>query len=520
MQFDGFRRPKANFYRLPNDWFDIWQQIRRQTGQVRILGALKAVEYVIKWTWGYGNFADPVHLSWSDFQEGRRTKNGWRHDKGTGLSRPALSGALTLAVQVGLLEKSGSAYLPRLMPPEQDRDGFLEGDEKFNGFASPEANYFVVPAIWTDLSAGCSSEATILVVEYMFRHTWGWRGGWNEPCWMTEEEIATGRRKRSGDQYDNGTGYSVRAIHDAVNEAVRQGWLVWRWSETNKREYALHLQGMIVSDDGEFLGWTGKQKEISAAPVTGDHHVVPSGIHAPQIATMEQQAIAPAANGRDQRIAALEQQVRRLTVLLSGLLQVLESAGFEVNFQAQEESLPVSEEGLPLPEENLPVSEESLPPCNTDTFSDNYKKTPATANNNSAIAEPTAVAIAAAVAFPEDLQQKLAMVGFRGAKPMQELLDAYQRDPDRIRWWVEHLATTRAGDPRAGGFLLQTVVREEAPVPPAVLPSATVSLEAESKQCPFCGGHGFVRADVMPGHPLYGQQIPCPRCSRGSLATS
>jgi hypothetical protein len=502
MKFEGFRRPRSNFYRLPNDWFQTWQQVRRQTGQARILGALKITEYVMKWTWGYGNYSDPVRLSWTDFQEGRRTGDGRRHDRGTGLSRSALSSAITLAVQVGLLERAGSTYLPRLMPPERDQDGFLGGEEeKFQGFASPEANYFVVPAIWTDLIADCTLETTILVVEYFFRHTWGWRGGWDKPCWMTEEEIATGRRKQSGDRYDNGTGYSVRAVHDALAEAIRRGWLVWRRSDSGGREYALHLEGMRVSDSGEFLLGQAKQQKASADPVIGDQHSVVPPI------------------SRDQQVAALEQQVRRLTTLLLGLLRTLENAGFDVVnllpgreevVPGNEEVVPVSEEVVPVSEEVVPVSEEVVPPCNTtDTFSDTYKQTPTAANTGGLVA---AVGIAAAASLPEDLQQKLEALGFRGVKPMQELLEAYRQDPTRVRWWIEHLAVARAGDPRAGGFLLQTVVREKAPVPPLIASPAATS---PAGRCSFCGGQGFVLADVPSGHPLYGQQIPCPRCSNG-----
>ena len=29
-QFPGFTRPESNYYRLPNNWFDIWQQARQQ----------------------------------------------------------------------------------------------------------------------------------------------------------------------------------------------------------------------------------------------------------------------------------------------------------------------------------------------------------------------------------------------------------------------------------------------------------------------------------------------------------
>ena len=52
--FSGFARPKSNFYRLPNDWFDIWHQARVELSggspPARILGPLKIVEYVIKYS--------------------------------------------------------------------------------------------------------------------------------------------------------------------------------------------------------------------------------------------------------------------------------------------------------------------------------------------------------------------------------------------------------------------------------------------------------------------------------------
>lgn len=491
MKFAGFSRPRSNFYRLPNDWFDIWRQIRRQTGQTRILGLLKVVEYVMKWTWGYGNFADPVRLTWSDFLGGRRSGDR-RLDRGTGISsRSTLSSAINLAVQVGLLEKTGSSYLPRLIPPGQDEAGFLgdtEADTKFGGFASPEANYFVVPAIWTDLSASASSETVILVVEYFFRHTWGWRGGWDEPCWMTEEEIASGRRKASGERYDQGIGYSVRSVHDAIQEAVRQGWLVWRHAADGRvREYALHLEKMQVSDEGEFLGQqTSRPRSEPVRP----------GAVSPNV---------------QQRIVTLENHIRRLTAILLGILQVLEQAGIDVRLLpgyeevvlALEESVPVPEESVPVLEETVPVREETVPTYNTDTLSDTGKKTPA-ADTGGQTADARTAAGAVLSVLPGDLQQKLDALNFRGRRPMQELLEAYQREPDRIRWWIEHLFATRAGDPQAGGFLLQTVVREGAPVPVTGSPG--------NGKCSFCGGRGVVLADVSPGHPLYGQEIPCPRC--------
>ena len=119
-----------------------------------------------------------------------------------------------------------------------------------------------MPEIWTDLTSDVSSEALILATEYLFRHTWGWDGGWEWPCWLTTEEIAAGRRYRSaarqGERYDDGIGYSERALRDALAEGVKRSWLVWQELERGGRVYALHLKGMQVAEDGRFLGMTGE----------------------------------------------------------------------------------------------------------------------------------------------------------------------------------------------------------------------------------------------------------------------
>jgi len=217
--FPGFYRPRSNYYRLPNDWFDVWRAARAARDGGRIVAPLKATEYVVKWTWGYQNFDRPVRLSWHHFQYGR-VVGKVRLDRGTGLSSRILGEALDTAVELGFLERHGDAkqptYLPHLRPAAEDAAGFLADDQDVAtaGFAAPTANYFLAPAIWIDLTSDVSSEALILATEYFFRHTWGWEGGWERPCWLTAEEIAAGRRYRSearqGQRYDAGIGYSER----------------------------------------------------------------------------------------------------------------------------------------------------------------------------------------------------------------------------------------------------------------------------------------------------------------------
>ena len=131
MAFSGFFRPRSNFYRLPNSWFEVWADVRRRSGRARILAVLKVTEYVIKWTWGHQNYDRPVRISRREFEHGRRWR-GKRLDQGTGLSSRPLVNALRLAEKLMILEihrENGEpSYLPRLRPDYPDGGHpFLKG---------------------------------------------------------------------------------------------------------------------------------------------------------------------------------------------------------------------------------------------------------------------------------------------------------------------------------------------------------------------------------------------------------
>lgn len=96
--FDGFSKPEANFFRLPNEWTDI-------TAQVTSLAEMKLVEYVLKHTWGYSEFDVVKKITTDEFMSGRKKKSGERVDKGTGLSKPSVIAGLKSAVKHGLLEE-------------------------------------------------------------------------------------------------------------------------------------------------------------------------------------------------------------------------------------------------------------------------------------------------------------------------------------------------------------------------------------------------------------------------------
>lgn len=246
-EFDGFARPTSNYYRLPNNWFDLWRQTRQvlATGErpARIIAPLKVTEYIIKYTWGYSNFETAVRLSRSDLRQGRRGRRGQWLDAGTGLASEAtLSRGIELALTLGLLEQQEDNrdvarqerfYLPRLRPDLEEEE--LPDAESFSGFNRPEANYFAVPHTWTNLSARINSEVLLLGMTYFFRHTWGWQNEARTVRWLEADEVANGRRYRSaerrGERYDQGIGYTPRQVREALDEGVKDELLVWREPE-------------------------------------------------------------------------------------------------------------------------------------------------------------------------------------------------------------------------------------------------------------------------------------------------
>ena len=133
-QFPGFIRPESNYYRLPNDWFDIWQQARLTLADgdrpARIVAPLKITEYIIKHSWGWQNFSEPIRLSRADLRQGRQDRQRNQLDQGTGFgSEATISRGIELAIQLGLLEqhhdntdpaRQSRYYLPRLAPHPAD----------------------------------------------------------------------------------------------------------------------------------------------------------------------------------------------------------------------------------------------------------------------------------------------------------------------------------------------------------------------------------------------------------------
>lgn len=506
--FTGFPEPTANWYRLPNTWFDDWHLIRTETGRTRIASLVKVTEYVIKHSWGYQNYRDPVRLSWSDFLDGRQ-RYGKRTDHGTGLSRGGLQRALEVSVELDLLERppaeEGKAYtyLPHMRPADAAVSSQAM-EQPWGGFAPPQSNFFKVPKVWTDLTVDISSAVTILTVEYFMRHSWGWSGWDGEPRWLTIDDIAEGRRYRSpereSERYDSGIGYSERSVSEAVKDAVERGLLVWRETPSGGREFALHLEGMRINEEGRWL------PEAASDSKTGEMNC-----------DLEMVSISPAQSvpeipgeqwGSESLVVQLTAQVQRLTHTVQLLTGALEAAGIplpataavvdeEASREGGEDNEPACEANRrpyeanrPPVEANRPPAEATRPPLGNKTpVEDTPCETPAA--DTGAGKTPTLGG-----ALPAPLREALQQLHFRGSKSWAELRAAYACEPQRIGWWIRHLAKTRAGDDQAAGFLLQVVVREGAPIPAEARSAST---------CTTCGGSGF----VFDGE----QAVRCPACA-------
>jgi hypothetical protein len=553
--FTGFAYPEANWYRLPNDWFDIWADLRQQTGRARIKGPLLVTQYVIKHTWGWQNFATPVRLSWHDFQYGRRS--GTRNlDHGTGLARRALRHALADVQAWGLLEHPHDdagqptyTYRPRMSPPDADTpaawaDAGAGGE--WRGFAPPRSNFFKVPALWTDMSARLGSEVAILSVEYLFRHTWGWETWDGRACWLTEDEIAHGRQYAHGEErYDAGIGYSTRAVHDGLREAVAQGLLVWRENGA-VRQYALYLQGMVIGDEGEFQGWdtsTVPTSPVEAAGLSFPAEPPQRQVTAPTELPPQWEVAAPVELPLQRRVTVpaelsvqIVELIQHFTVLLGMLatavtvpsslgaatdspatsrpseaassptLEASDVTAGAANSPSAVASSPSTTASSPDWATSSPSGEEKILPY-IQTLLDTPKTLPSSDTSSDTHAPDTNGVPAgddAEVTLPEDIQQRLAQIGFhRTRKAWREVQAVYIADPAYVRQWLHHLAHTRAGDPRAAGFFRQVVLRERVPLP-------GTGREAGRVECPECHGAGVVLDDRGE------RAVRCPVCQPGS----
>lgn len=107
--------------------------------------------------------------------------------------------------------------MPRTPKREEDR-------LPFQGFPTPEANYYRCPSIWVDICAEIDNLSELKVVQYVLRHTWGYRE-YGIKKWITTDEFMHGRKKVDGTRMDRGTGLSEKSVYNGIQAALHHGYL-------------------------------------------------------------------------------------------------------------------------------------------------------------------------------------------------------------------------------------------------------------------------------------------------------
>src|SRR5437763_15408604 len=106
-------------------------------------------------------------------------------------------------------------------------------DHQFTGFSKPEANFFRLPNEWTDITAKVTSLAEMKLVEYVLKHTWGY-SEFDVVKKITTDEFMSGRKKKSGERIDIGTGLSKPSVIAGLKSAVEHGLLEEEIDDSDK----------------------------------------------------------------------------------------------------------------------------------------------------------------------------------------------------------------------------------------------------------------------------------------------
>jgi len=102
-----------------------------------------------------------------------------------------------------------------------------------------------MPNTWTDITAEINNIAELKVVEYILRHTWGFKE-YGVMKHITIDEFVHGRRRQNGSRMDRGTGLSERAVYDGLRKAVENGLVDEETDDSDrgriKKFYSLHMR--------------------------------------------------------------------------------------------------------------------------------------------------------------------------------------------------------------------------------------------------------------------------------------
>ena len=89
-QFPGWEPPLENWSKLPHALISMLPDLT--------FAELKVTLYILRHTWGFGNYSEYISLSVDEIRFGRKGKDSRRLDNGTGLSKQSVLTGLTKAI--------------------------------------------------------------------------------------------------------------------------------------------------------------------------------------------------------------------------------------------------------------------------------------------------------------------------------------------------------------------------------------------------------------------------------------
>lgn len=99
--------------------------------------------------------------------------------------------------------------------------------EGFRKIDKESKHFYRLPNEWTDITSEIDNLAELKIVEYLIRHTWGFRE-YDQYKHITVDEFMHGRLKADGvTRMDKGTGLkSDRSVKDGLKAAIEHGYIL------------------------------------------------------------------------------------------------------------------------------------------------------------------------------------------------------------------------------------------------------------------------------------------------------
>jgi hypothetical protein len=127
----------------------------------------------------------------------------------------------------------------------------------YEGFEKPASNYFRLPRDWTDITSKITSLAELKIVEYVLKHTWGYHE-YGQVKKITIDEFMHGRKYKTGERVDKGTGLTKQSVIDGIKKAIAHGLLLEEIDSSDKarikKSYALKMKDAADHDKDPIEG--------------------------------------------------------------------------------------------------------------------------------------------------------------------------------------------------------------------------------------------------------------------------